>query len=202
MIKVNAMGDNCPIPVIKTKKAMEGIAGPEVVEVLVDNETAVQNVTKFGKSAGAEVKSEKLGEKEFKVCIEVAGGMAAAQELSADECLPDNRTNTIVVVSSEYMGSGKDDLGKVLMKGFIFALTELTHLPKQILFYNGGAVITSEGSDSLEDLKSMEAQGVEILTCGTCLDYYGLKEKLAVGGITNMYSIVEAMESAGKIIRP
>ena len=202
MIKVDAMGDNCPIPVIKTKKAMAGIAGPELVEVLVDNETAVQNVTKFGKSSGADVKSEKLGEKEFKVTIQVEGGMVRMQEQPTEECIPDRKTNTIAVIASEYMGSGNDELGKVLLKGFIYALTELEHLPKQIIFYNGGAVITSEGSDSLEDLKSMEAQGVEILTCGTCLDYYGLKEKLAVGTVTNMYSIVEALESADKILKP
>ncbi len=87
------------------------------------------------------------------------------------------------------------------MKSFIFAVTQLDQLPKTMLFYNGGT-LTTEGSDSLEDLKSLEAQGVEILTCGTCLDYYGLKEKLVVGGVTNMYSIVEAMAGAGRIIRP
>ncbi len=81
-------------------------------------------------------------------------------------------------------------------------MTQLEQLPKTMLFYNGGATLTTEGSDSLEDLKSLEAQGVEILTCGTCLDYYGLKDKLAVGGVTNMYSIVEAMAGAGRIIRP
>lgn len=100
------------------------------------------------------------------------------------------------------MGEGKEDLGKVLIKGFIFALTQLEELPKTILFYNGGAKITAEGSESLEDLKTLEAQGVEIMTCGTCLDYYGLKEKLQVGTVTNMYSIVETMNNADKIIRP
>ena len=100
------------------------------------------------------------------------------------------------------MGEGNEELGKVLIKGFIFALTQLEELPKTILFYNGGAKITAEGSESLEDLKTLEAQGVEIMTCGTCLDYYGLKEKLQVGTVTNMYSIVETMNHADKIIRP
>ena len=89
-----------------------------------------------------------------------------------------------------------------MIKGFIFAVTQLDELPKTMLFYNGGATLTTEGSDSLEDLKSLEAQGVEILTCGTCLDYYGLKDKLAVGSVTNMYSIVETLAGAGKIIKP
>ena len=106
------------------------------------------------------------------------------------------------MIAADHMGEGKEDLGKVLIKGFIFALTQLEELPKTILFYNGGAKITTEGSESLEDLKTLEAQGVEIMTCGTCLDYYGLKEKLQVGTVTNMYSIVETMNNADKILRP
>ena len=87
------------------------------------------------------------------------------------------------------------------MKGFIYALSQLDELPQTILFYNGGATITTEGSPSIEDLKTMEAQGVEILTCGTCLDYYGLKDKLLVGSVTNMYTIVEKLNNADKIIK-
>ena len=88
------------------------------------------------------------------------------------------------------------------MKGFLFAVGQLPQLPGTMLFYNGGARLTTEGSDSLEDLKKLEAQGVEILTCGTCLNYYGLTEKLAVGGVTNMYTIVEKLAGAGKVIKP
>ena len=201
MITVNAMGDNCPIPVIKTKKAMDALTGPETIEVLVDNEIAVQNVTKMAKGAGGEVSSEKLGEASFKVTVKMQG--APKNDSQEDPaCTPDARSNTIVEVASDRMGEGNDELGKVLIKSFIFAVTQLEQLPKTMLFYNGGATLTTEGSDSLEDLKSLEAQGVEILTCGTCLDYYGLKDKLAVGGVTNMYSIVETMAGAGRIIRP
>lgn len=200
MITVNAMGDNCPIPVIKTKKAMDALTGPEVIEVLVDNEIAVQNVSKMAAGAGGEVSSEKLGDASFRVTIQMKGAPQNLEEETA--CVPDQRGNMVVVVSSDRMGSGNDELGKVLIKGFIFAVTQLDKLPKTMLFYNGGATLTTEGSDSLEDLKSLEAQGVEILTCGTCLDYYGLKDKLAVGSVTNMYSIVETMAGAGKIIRP
>ena len=200
MVTVNAMGDNCPIPVIKTKKAMQTLTGPETIEVLVDNEIAVQNVTKMAKEQGGEVSSEKLGEKEYKVTIQMQGALAAAD--AEVTCTPDQKGDLIVVVPSDRMGSGNDELGKVLIKGFIYAVTQLDTLPKKMLFYNGGATLTTEGSDSLEDLKSLEAQGVEILTCGTCLDYYQLKDKLVVGGVTNMYSIVESMAEAGKIIRP
>lgn len=201
MITVNAMGDNCPIPVIKTKKAMQALTSPETIEVLVDNEIAVQNVSKMAASAGGSVSSEKLGDAEFKISIQMEGAPKASEE-GEEACMPDARSNTVVVVSSDRMGSGNDELGKVLIKGFIFAVTQLDTLPKTMLFYNGGATLTTEGSDSLEDLKSLEAQGVEILTCGTCLDYYGLKDKLSVGTVTNMYSIVETMANAGKILKP
>ena len=200
MITVNAMGDNCPIPVIKTKKAIAALTGPETIEVLVDNEIAVQNVTKMASGSGGKVTSEKLGDAEFKVTIEMEGAPAADEAEAV--CVPDARDNTVVVVSSDRMGSGNDELGKVLIKGFIFAVTQLDTLPKTMLFYNGGATLTTEDSDSLEDLKSLEAQGVEIMTCGTCLDYYGLKDKLAVGTVTNMYSIVETMAKAGRFVRP
>ncbi len=194
MIKVNAIGDVCPIPVVKTKKAMQELTGAGVIEVLVDNEIAVSNVTKMAEAAGGKVTAEKVEEKEYKITIEVSGE-AQAEEAAAEE-------NLVVVVSSDRMGVGNDDLGKVLIKGFIFAVTQLDKLPKTMLFYNGGATLTAEGSDSLEDLKHLEEQGVEILTCGTCLNYYGLSDKLVVGSVTNMYAIVEKMAGADKIIRP
>lgn len=194
MIKVNAIGDVCPIPVVKTKKAMQEAQGAETIEVLVDNEIAVQNVTKMAASQGATVTSEQVAEKEYKITIALSGE-ACTCDCSSEE-------NLVVVVSSDRMGSGNEDLGKVLIKGFIFAVTQLETLPKTMLFYNGGATLTAEGSDSLEDLKHLEEQGVEILTCGTCLNYYGLSEKLQVGSVTNMYSIVEKMAGADKIIRP
>ena len=100
------------------------------------------------------------------------------------------------------MGRGSEELGRTLMKGFLYAVSQLPQLPSAMLFYNGGAKLTTEGSDSLEDLKNLEAQGVEILTCGTCLNYYGLTEKLRVGGVTNMYAIVEKLAGAGKVIKP
>ncbi|MDR1801954.1 MAG: sulfurtransferase-like selenium metabolism protein YedF [Lachnospiraceae bacterium] len=201
MITVNAIGDACPIPVIKTKEALLKITGAEIVEVLVDNETAVRNVSKFGANAGGKATSEKTGEKEFKVMIEFEKAPALSADTEAT-CTSEAKSDVVVVIASDVMGNGKDDLGKVLLKGFIFALTKTDTLPKAVVFYNGGANITTEGSESLEDLKSLEAQGVEILTCGTCLDFYGIKDKLAVGSVTNMYTIVEMLESAGKIIRP
>lgn len=203
MITVDARGDQCPIPVVKAKKAISALTGPETVAVLVDNDIAVQNVSRLASTIGAAAESEKLGEKEYRITIQVGADAAATAETAEVECVECNPTvDFIVVVNSATMGVGNDELGKVLMKGYIFALSQLEVLPKKILFYNGGVNLTTEGSASIEDLKSMEAQGVEILSCGTCLDYYGLKDKLAVGSVTNMYVIVESMAQAGKVIRP
>lgn len=206
MIKVNAIGDTCPIPVIKTKNAIKGMNGTGVVEVLVDNEIAVQNLTKMAKQKKYDCNSEKISEDEYKVTITVGEDLEAAcdvEEEAAAACIPDSRKKKkIVVLRSGKMGEGNDELGTVLMKGFIYALTELDELPETILLYNGGATLSCEGSDSLEDLRTLEAQGVEIMTCGTCLNYYGLTEKLAVGTVTNMYVIAEKMSQADTIICP
>ena len=209
MITINAMGDTCPIPVIKTQNAIKALTKADEVEVLVDNEVAVQNLTKLAGSMGCGVKSEKKAEKEYRVVITVSEDKLPEQteekesvKESEEVCIPDARKNTVVVIASDKMGEGEDELGKVLIKGYIYALTQLETLPKTILFYNKGAYLTCEGSASLEDLKSLEAQGVEILTCGTCLNYYGITEKLQVGTVTNMYVIAETMAKAGKVVKP
>lgn len=207
MIKVNAIGDACPIPVVKTKNAIKELNGPGEVEVLVDNEIAVQNLTKMANQKGYGIRSEKLEEQKYQVVMTVGeGGEQTPSEAEDPEketvCVPDSRKHKLVVISSGKMGEGNDELGEVLMKGFIYALAQQDELPDIILFYNGGAVFTCEGSPALEDLKSLEAQGVEILTCGTCLNYYGLSEKLQVGDVTNMYVIAEKMMQADSIIKP
>ncbi|MBQ1411051.1 MAG: sulfurtransferase-like selenium metabolism protein YedF [Oscillospiraceae bacterium] len=202
MVKVDALGMACPLPVVKTIKALEALTGPARIETHVDNETAVQNVMRLAQGKGFSVRSEKLAEAHFVVTMDAVQTSEEKNEEPTVACIPDRRGNTVVAVSSDAMGSGSDELGRQLMKAFLYAVSQLDELPKTILFYNGGARLTTEGSLSLEDLKSMEAQGVQILTCGTCLNYYGLTEKLAVGGVTNMYSIVETLAKADKVIKP
>ena len=147
--------------------------------------------------------TEKRGEKEFAVTMEVTDPVGGAPIVEPEmTCTPNAAGNLVVAVDTDIMGRGSEELGKTLMKGFLFAVGQLPVPPKTMLFYNGGAKLTTEGSDSLEDLKKLEEQGVEILTCGTCLNYYGLTEKLAVGSVTNMYTIVEKLAGAGKVVKP
>lgn len=206
MIQVNALGDACPIPVVKTKNAIKELGGSGVVETLVDNEIAVQNLTKMANQKGYKVSSKKLSDRQYQVTMEIGENAADKQtaptEAEQEACIPDARENTVVVIASATMGEGDPELGRLLMKGYIYALTQLDTLPKTLLFYNGGAALTCEGSASLEDLKSLEAQGVQILTCGTCLNHYGLTDSLKVGEVTNMYVIAETMAGAAKIIKP
>ncbi len=206
-MRLDERGKQCPLPVIEAKKALEASAPGEKVEVVVDNEIAVQNLSKMADHKGLAVCSEKTGEREFLVTITAGEGNDQASEApaAAEEvtCTPDGRRKGMVVVlSSNQMGQGDEALGKLLMKGFVFALTQQDMLPETILLYNSGAFLSCEGSDNLEDLKTLEAQGVEILTCGTCLNHYGLAEKRQVGGVTNMYEIVEKMTKASVVVRP
>ena len=202
-IVVNAIGEQCPIPVVKATRALRAMTEPGILEVHVDNEIAVQNLTRMAAGHKLTAQSEKRGETEFVVTMEVrepAGDTPLEEPPLA--CAPDQRGNLVVAVDSAVMGRGSEDLGAALMKGFLFAVGQLPELPRTMLFYNGGARLTCRGSDSLEDLKGLEAQGVEILTCGTCLNHYGLTEELAVGSVTNMYSIVEKLAGAGRVIKP
>ena len=185
---------------MKTQKAMQELGGAGTVETLVDNETAVQNLGKLAASKGCTSKTEKLGENEYRVTITV--GENAKVEEQSGECYTCGKPKTVVVLSSDKMGSGNDELGGALMKAFVFALSQQETLPDTILCYNGGVKLTCEGSESLEDLKGMAARGVEIMSCGTCLNFYDLKEKLAVGEVTNMYVIVEKMSGADRVVRP
>ena len=203
MITVECRGEQCPIPVVKTIKAIGEMKEADTVQTHVDNETAVQNLTKLAESKGFAVKSEKIEDKHFVVTMEVtAPGATAAAEEPAVSCIPDRRGSTVYAFGTNVMGSGNDELGATLMKGFIYAVSQLEELPKTMRFDNGGVTLTTEGSASLEDLKSLQAQGVEILSCGTCLNFYGLSEKLAVGEVTNMYAIVEKLNGASHIVKP
>ena len=200
MVTVDARGDACPLPVVKAKNAIKELNGAGQVEVLVDNEIAVQNLTKMAQQKGYASSAEKRAAQEYRVVLTV--GDAAAETPAPAVCAPDTRTDTVVAIGSNQMGVGAEELGKTLLKAFVFALTQQDQRPRTVLFYNGGASLTCEGSPMLEDLKTLEAEGVEILTCGTCMNYYGLTEKLAVGGVTNMYVIAEKLTQAGNVVKP
>ena len=199
---IDCKGMACPLPVVNAKKAAEELCSGDVLTILVDNEIAVQNLSRFAEHKGFGVSAEKKSDKEYAVIMTASGAAAEAREEEAVCVMDSRRKGMLVALSANTMGTGDPRLGTSLMKAFVFALTRQDQLPDTILCYNTGAYLTCEGADTLEDLKLLESEGVTILTCGTCLDFYGLKEKLAVGGVTNMYDIVERLENASRIIKP
>ena len=155
MVQVNAIGDACPIPVIKTLHALQDLKGTGTVQTLVDNEIAVQNLTRLAESKGCSITTEKRSDKEFCVTITTENTIGKAEADEQIACtVPAAQKKTVVVISADHMGEGDEELGRILIKGFIFALTQQEHLPSTILFYNGGARLTCEDSASLEDLKT------------------------------------------------
>lgn len=190
MVKVNAVGFVCPVPVIMTKKALNEIAEGEV-EVLVDNETAKQNLEKLAKELGYEFKSCKL-EENFQVVI---------NKKPNEDKKETKEENIVVVIDSDEMGKGDEELGKILVKGFIYSLTEMETLPKTVILYNKGVLLATVNENTIEDLKKLESMGVEVISCGTCANYYHVQDKLQVGSLTNMYTIVDRQFKATKLIR-
>ncbi|WP_418790858.1 sulfurtransferase-like selenium metabolism protein YedF [Phosphitispora sp. TUW77] len=189
---VDARGMGCPIPVINTKKVLEAIDEGSVT-TFVDNEAAKDNVIALANSMGCGVDIQHKGN-EYHIQITKKGTNINLGEQPADT------DNTTIVISSSEMGRGSSELGDILMKSFMFTLVESEKTPQTILFVNGGVYLTCENSPVLDHLVSLQSRGVEILSCGTCLEHFKLKEKLAIGQITNMYTIYEKMNAADKVV--
>ncbi len=176
--KIDVRGKQCPIPLIEAKKAVE-TPGIQIVEVLVDNEIAVQNLLKMTKQKGLTADYQKAHD-DYLVRIIVQSQDKPLDVLAPVKSTEDHlHSDTVVVLSSDRMGQGDDALGKVLMKGFLYALTQ-QQLPKTILLYNSGVKLSAEDTDTISDLTLLQEQGVEILSCGTCLNHYQLTDQLAV----------------------
>ncbi|MDY3980069.1 sulfurtransferase-like selenium metabolism protein YedF [Paraeggerthella sp. LCP19S3_G8] len=204
MEQVDARGQACPLPVVRAKKALAAMdAG--LLEVLVDNATAADNLESLARALKCTAHREDRDDGAFAVTFlkgAVAAGASQAALAAEPAAVSDAGAASAVVIASEFMGSGDDELGAVLMKGFVFALTQLDQLPSTVLLYNSGVKLACEGSASLEDLTALQRAGVEVMSCGTCLAHFGLTERLAVGEVTNMYAIVEKQAAAATVIRP
>lgn len=187
---IDCKGLKCPEPVINTKKYFDSITEGEA-QIVIDNQTALENVSKLCKSLGIDFKTE---EKDGLFYV-----YAKKQECITCKSMTFD-DNSVIFISKSVLGSGDDKLGELLMKSYMFALSESDKTPKTLIFANGGVKLTTEGSNVIESLKSLEAKGTEILSCGTCLDFFNLKDKLLVGEISNMYTIIEKMNSSSNTI--
>ena len=193
MVILDCRGQQCPQPVVQVRRQMQ--AAPDApLQVLVDDPAARDNVGRLADNQGYQIKVEQEGNT-YRIelrpgeQIEVKGQVATTGP-------------TVVLVASDQMGSGDQKLGQILMKNFIFTLAENETAPDQLLFVNGGARLTVGGSDVIEPLQKLAQLGTDVATCGLCLEYFGLKEALAVGRVTNMLEIATVLQSAGRIVRP
>lgn len=191
MIEIDARGELCPKPVIMTKKEIDKIE-EGVIVTRVDNDVAVTNLSKLAEGSACEFSVEELGEADFKVTIIKGEGSLPVQEETGEF------KDMTVAFSSDKMGEGSDELGAILVKSLVYTITETEPLPKTMIFYNGGVRLTCEGSPVLEDLLTLAEAGVEIVSCGTCLDFFKIKEDLRVGEISNMYTIYEKLRDPAK----
>jgi selenium metabolism protein YedF len=195
---VDARGLSCPQPVILTRKAMAD--SPELV-ALVDSETSRDNVRRMAEKAGRQVTVEDHGG-EFHLHISSTQGPVMEEGASQEEKpAPAPAGSLVLVVPDSKMGRGDKELGEILVRGFFHTLGELESRPDTILFFNAGVWLTGDDSPVLEDLRALEAEGVSMLVCGTCLNHFDIKDRLAVGLVSNMYDIAEAMLGAGKVLR-
>lgn len=194
MKTVDARGLPCPQPVLLTKKAIE--EGENEIEVLVSGDAPKENIKKLCSRYQCEIEEAKTSDG-WRLVIRQKGAPREHQEESKP-ATPQTGAPVTLLITCNKIGEN-EELGKILMEGFINTLPSATNKPQCILFMNEGVFLTTEGSPVLSALKQLEEMGVEIRSCGTCLDFYNLKDKLRVGVITNMYDTVEALTS-GHII--
>ena len=203
MKKIDVSGKPCPIPVIETRKALAE-QNNDGVQVIVSTIEAVRNLEKMAGSFGYIFSYVENSQDSYEVMIDKKGkDLPVLGTADSKPGILQNSTSSnglAVVIGRNTMGEGAEELGKILIKGFIYSLTELPAPPKFLIFLNAGAYLTTDDANTVDDLKKLEKMGTEILTCGTCANYYGLQGKLAVGEITNMYGITERMVSAGSVI--
>ena len=202
VVRVDARGKACPLPVVMTIKALEELGGAGTVVTTVDNETAVSNLKNMTAEKGASVEVAAHDDVYDLTFVVGEDGLKGSASDAVASCGVAPVRNVVVQITSDKMGEGDEQLGRQLMKAYVFALTQLEELLQTILFYNGGAKLTCEGSPCLEDLEGLQEAGVKIMTCGTCLNHYGIADTLKVGEVTNMYSIAETLNNASLVVRP
>ncbi|HOA35493.1 MAG TPA: sulfurtransferase-like selenium metabolism protein YedF [Bacillota bacterium] len=200
---IDNRGLNCPEPVLRTKKAFS--ENPEGVISIVDNEAARENVIRMAKREGFFVRWE---EKEEAYHIYITRGTEVPVEKTASTpsatccnasggCTSNDQ---VILIAAEQFGQGSEELGRLLMRNYLYTLTSRSDFPKTIIFINGGVKLCTKGSPVIEELRELQNKEVEILACGTCLDYYNLKEELSAGTISNMYEIADRLMAASRVL--
>ncbi|MBU0945244.1 MAG: sulfurtransferase-like selenium metabolism protein YedF [Proteobacteria bacterium] len=203
MKTLDCKGLNCPEPVLRAKAFLEqGTAEPFIV--VVDNEASRENVLRFGRSQGCEVRVAAGGDGSFTISLVPGHDQSSGERFDKADygCELGTGRNMVYVISSNSMGQGSDELGWALLQTYVTTIAEVSPLPSHILLYNGGVKLVTTKGKALEALQALEKKGVIIWSCGTCLEFFKLEKERQVGSITNMYDIMSTMASAGKLVSP
>jgi selenium metabolism protein YedF len=200
---VDARGQLCPRPLILTKKALNDQTVIDEFVLLIDNETAKENVERFLQDNRVRFQTTKK-EEHFQIRISKTGAVIAADVETYCVTEPEKKETgyNLICIKNDKMGFGNDDLGAILLKAFVNTIKEVKPLPRIIVFYNSGVMLTTATSPLLAPLKELESLGVELIICGTCADFYKIKDRIGVGKISNMYSIISSLSNAASIIYP
>jgi selenium metabolism protein YedF len=205
IITVDARGLSCPQPVLETKRAFEESDALQL-RVLVDNATSRENVRRFASNQGCEVQVQDLGAEQYEIHVKRPIGEIDAQ--AVEELLPCPvpqaavSGKNVVYIGNSSMGRGDEELGTKLMRGFLRTWIDVTPAPWRMIFINSGVKLTTVDEEAVEAVSLLEEKGVEVLSCGTCLEHFGLTDQLKVGRVTNMYEVIESFNSANKVISP
>ncbi|WP_456342350.1 sulfurtransferase-like selenium metabolism protein YedF [Thermovibrio sp.] len=199
MKEVNCRGLACPVPVLKTKEALESIESGEIV-VIVDNKASKENVKRFAQKMGCKVRVEER-DGEFHIYI-VKGKGEVKREGEKSPSEEKTGKEAAVLIASSFVGED-EELGKILIKGFIKTFLNADPMPKRIILINTAVKLACKGADPeiLGALKELSEKGVEIICCGTCLDYFKLLDELEVGVASNAYDVVQALVNSDSVIR-
>lgn len=197
---LDVKGKTCPMPLIETKKALKEIGAEENLKIIVDNESAVKNITHYLEDNSIPVATVKVGDT-WEITVQ-RGDEDLENTTPEAYCTPSGEKDNsyVVVYAKDRLGEGSDELGNALVGAMLTSIKEMETLPQKMIFMNSGINLVVKGSFVISQLKELEEKGVEMITCGACLDYFDKDEELEVGRVSNMMEIMESMLNVGKVI--
>ena len=201
MITVDARGLFCPAPVVEARRAIDRLPKEGGrVQIFVDNQMAAENLGRMAEAGGYGHTLQAQGEGIYNITITVGEGRAAPEVLPANPPLPRDGTGLVVAIGRDSMGGGSEELGEILIKGFLYTLLQLDPPPRALLLFNSGVKLALDDSNTLADIRALSERGTRLIVCGTCVNYYEVSHKLGAGEIGNMFDIVREMAEAAHVI--
>lgn len=202
MQTIDTRGLLCPAPLIMAKKAIKSSSAGEKMLILSNSDTSCQNLVQYLDDMGANPIQKKNAQGEYEISITVPIKKENLADAQAYCAVPQQKGNYVVVIKSDTMGMGDNALGQILIRAFVNSLKDADSLPSHIILYNGGVKLALQGTDTGNSLLELAKMGIEIIVCGTCVDFFDLKDKISTGTISNMYQITKLTAETGHVVYP